>query len=425
VTEFDVVVDRPVAGGRMLARHEDRTVFVAGAIPGERVRVRLERAKGALAWAQVIEVLEADADRRVPEADPSCGGLAYAHIAYARQRQIKSELVADAFRRIGRIAIEAPDVAGSPILGYRLRARLHVRGGQLGFFREGTHDLCDAAPTGQLLPETLPAVRAALQLLGARAKDVDAVDVAENITATERVLHVCPRAGARLDDLARRFTLPEGVTGVTSDVKGRIVTLAGSASVTDSAAELFHGTSPISPLAAWTRRATSFFQGNRFLTGTMLRHVLALAGDLDGLRVVDLYSGVGLFAIACAARGAQVIAVEGDRSSGSDLAANAGPWRTHLRVVHAAVEGAATQIGAEPPDLVIVDPPRTGLSSDALRMLLALGSTRVIYVSCDPATLARDAAKFVAAGYQVGAIAAFDLFPQTPHVEAVVAFTRG
>jgi 23S rRNA (uracil1939-C5)-methyltransferase len=420
-SHIELDVERPVAGGRMLARLDGRVVFVAGAIPGERVRARVERENRQGMWARATEILTPSSDRRTPPGDPACG-IAYAYIRYERQLLLKSELIADAFRRIGRLPLDvAPVVAASPESAYRLRARLHYRGGQVGFFREGSHQLCDAAPTGQLHAETVPAALRLLAAIGDRAGECEALTVAENIAATDRVFHLTPVDKARLDDLAHAIVLPDGVTGATTHVGDRVLTLAGSASVTDTADALFGGDSPVGQLPAWTRKATSFFQGNRFLTGALVRHVLD-AGP--GERVVDLYAGVGLFAVAIAARGAFVTAVEGDRSSASDLDANAGPWRERLRVVRAPVEQVVAQRPDPPPDVVILDPPRTGISADAVRGLITWRAPRIVYVSCDPPTLARDAARLVQAGYRIESIRALDLFPNTPHVETVVVFDR-
>src|SRR3954469_11712798 len=137
----------------MLARHDGQVVFVAGTIPGESVRARVERLSKQLAFAETLEVLEASPDRRTSGVDWACAGSIYAHIAYPRQLSLKSELVADAFARIGKITLPAATpVMGSAEQGYRMRARLHAREGRFGFFREGTHELCDAGPTNQLLP---------------------------------------------------------------------------------------------------------------------------------------------------------------------------------------------------------------------------------------------------------------------------------
>jgi len=421
-TPVPLFVERPVAGGRMLARLDGRVVFVAGAIPGEQVRVRITRETKSALWGDVVEILTPSEDRRAPACDAACGGLAYAHIQYERQTALKRAIVADAFHRLARIDLDpAPEVAPSPERAYRLRARLHVRGQRVGFFRAGTHDICDAEPTGQLLPDGLAAVVRAAASLASRAAECDAIVIAENIAATERVLHLEPREGARLDDLARRLALPAGVTGITTEVRGRIVPIAGATTVTDSAAALFGDQSPIGALPAWSRKASSFFQGNRFLMGPLVTRVLESA---PGNRFLDLYSGVGLFAVALTAQGASGVAVEGDRSSGSDLDANAAPWRERLQVVHSSVESFLTRSIDPLPDVVVLDPPRTGVSAEALSGLLKWNIPRAVYVSCDPPTLARDAARFVGAGYALRSITAFDLFPNTPHVEVVAELVK-
>jgi 23S rRNA (uracil1939-C5)-methyltransferase len=420
---LDLVADRPVAGGRMLARHDGRVVFVAGAIPGEHVRAQVERVDRRAIWAAVSEVVDPSADRRVPRSDPPCGGLSYAHIRPERQRALKAAIVTDAFRRIGRVPLDPPQVEGSPETGYRLRARLHVRGGRAGFFREGTHALCDARATGQLLAPAHDAIDAVLEGLGSRCAEVDALIVAENAAASERVVHLEPRNGARFDDLEGRTALPPGLRGLTAGTpgEGKLVVLAGAPTVTDAAGSLVGGDLRLDGPIAWVRHATSFFQGNRFLTGRLVRRVLDLT---EGERLVDLYAGVGLFAVPLAARGARVLAVEGDRSSGADLRANAAPWRERLHVVRDAVETVVASPLDPPPDAVVVDPPRTGLSPMALRGVLGWKPRRLVYVSCDPPTLARDSAQLVEAGYTIGGIDAFDLFPNTPHVEVVARFDR-
>ena len=158
-SEVTLTIEKPVAGGRMLARHEGQVVFVAGAIPGERVRARVERVSKQLAFAETIDVLEASPERRPAIVDWACGGSLYSHIAYERQLALKSETVSDSFARIGKIQLPGPvPVMPSEEHGYRMRARLHAQQGTFGFFREGTHDLCDAAATRQLLPATIDAL---------------------------------------------------------------------------------------------------------------------------------------------------------------------------------------------------------------------------------------------------------------------------
>jgi len=396
---LELSVERPVAGGRMLARHEGRVVFVAGAIPGERIRARVDRSVKKTLFATTVEVLEASPDRRQPLCDPACGGLAFAYIQYERQRELKAEILTDAFRRLAHLTLPAPvSVAASPERGYRLRARLHVRDGRAGFFREGTHSLCDAGATAQLLPASLDAVAEGVASLGERAGDCEAIAISENVAATERALHFEARPGRTLR-----------------------VNASGPTTVSDSAASLFGAEPPIDPGVIWTRKASSFFQGNRFLTGSLVRRVLALS---DGDRCVDLYSGVGLFAVALAAVGKKVLAVEGETSSAEDLAANAAPWRDRLRVLHGAVETAISEVPEPPPDVVVVDPPRTGLSPAALRGIARWAPPRLVYVSCDPPTLARDAAQLSTHGFVLESLDGFDLFPNTTHVEAVACFVH-
>lgn len=417
---LELVAERPVAGGWMIARHDGQVVLVSGAIPGERVRARVTRQSKRVTMAETVEVLEASPDRREPSCDLACGGSLYAHIRYDRQLALKAEVITDAFRQIGRSTLETDvAVAPSPETGYRLRATLHVQRGLIGFFREGSHDLCDAMPTGQLLPATGVALAGLAAGLGRRLADCARVVVAENVAATERVCHLEPRPGRSLDGLSLDLATLEGVTGVTAATRARPAVIAGHATVTDAAADVFGEEVPVSALVAWTRHAPSFFQGNRWLLGALLRRVLDVA---PGDRVVDLFAGVGLFSVALAARGAEVVAVEGDRSSGIDLRGNAGPWRERLLAVRSSVEEAVSESPVKTPDVVLVNPPRTGLSAAATAGLLAWRTPRLVYVSCDPPTLARDAARFAEAGYRLASIEAFDLFPNSPHVETLAVF---
>jgi 23S rRNA (uracil1939-C5)-methyltransferase len=425
VSVLELSLERAVAGGRMLARHEGVVVLTAGGIPGERVRARVERSTASVIWARVEDVIEPSAARRRPTADPLCGGMAYAHIAYGEQLRLKQGILADAFRRIGRTSLEGVElrpVESSPEQAYRLRARLHARGGRVGFFREGTHALCDAAATGQLRTETVPAAEHAVALLGARAGDVLSATVAENVAATERVVLLEIGDSARVTDVAMRpIDAGLGLTGVVVGVRGRARALAGAAHVTETADTLFGGDLPVPAATRWVRQPGSFFQGNRFLTGALAR---AVTGLVEGDRVADLYAGVGLFAVTLAASGRRVLAIEGDRTAARDLATNAEPFGERLEVERAPVEGAARALRPGVFDAVVLDPPRTGVSKEALDAVVRLRSPRLVYVSCDPATLARDSARLTAAGYRLQLLHPFDLFPNTAHVECVSLFVR-
>jgi 23S rRNA (uracil1939-C5)-methyltransferase len=170
------------------------------------------------------------------------------------------------------------------------------------------------------------------------------------------------------------------------------------------------------------RHAEAFFQGNRFLLSSL---VVAVADSVsDAGEVLDLYAGVGLFSVPLAAMGhLEVTAVEGDRASGGDLRENARAQEPRLK---AHVSGVEAYLGAlrVAPATVVVDPPRVGLSKEASEQLVRLRAPRIVYVSCDPPTLARDARRLLDAGYRLTSLRAFDLFPNTPHVESLAVFDR-
>jgi 23S rRNA (uracil1939-C5)-methyltransferase len=423
--ELSLVIEKPAAGGRMIARHEGQIVFVRGAIPGERVRVRVEQVRGGTAYAATTLIEEASPDRRDPRNDPACGGNVLAHIAYPRQLQLKAAIVADAFARIGKLPLEeAVAVRASPEHGYRMRARLHVRSGRIGFFREGTHDLCDASHTAQLLPETGQILNLLQTRLAAEAVHaVREIELSENMAGTERALLVELAPGTRSGDMQRLPGLFEadGVTGlvITRPEAPQFIAGRGHPHVSDVLEITVEG----QPASVRLRRhVTAFFQANRFLLRPLVETVL---GVLPRGELLDLYAGSGLFGVSFAALGrGHVVAVEGDRQGGEDLAANAAPLGAAVRVVPTAVEMYLTRSPAAGTATILVDPPRTGMSKEAARMIAAAEPRRVVYVSCDVATLARDVRRFLDAGYRLTHLEAFDLFPNTAHVESLVVLER-
>ncbi len=402
----------------MIGRHDGQVILVQGAIPGERVVASVERVERQVAFASTVDVVSASSDRRSSHADLACGGCLYAHIGYDRQIGLKSEVIRDAFARLGRLPVDPPRVASSPERDYRMRARLHVRGDRIGFFREGTHDLCDAAATGQL---AVASVNAAAECVGAlvhRGVSLSAIELTENVAADQRAVHVIPTASSKLtDEVLDEALKTAGLTGVTGLTANGLVRTAGVPVVSDPLSVLTAGAATEGALQ---RHAESFFQANRFLLPALVGEVIA-AVPADG-PVLDLYAGVGLFSVALAALGRRgITAVEGDRTSGRDLLRNAAPFASALRVSVESVEQYLKRRG-EPAATIIVDPPRTGISRDAMSAVVRAGAARVVYVSCDPATMARDARRLVDGGYELTSLTAFDLFPNTPHVEALGVF---
>ena len=405
-------IEKPVAGGRMLARADGAVVLVAGALPGELVVARVERSAQGTHFARTERILEPSEDR-VGEPNP-CGGCVLAHARYERQLAIKQQIVQDGFARLARQTIDPPAIFPSPADGYRMRARLHVQDRRIGFFLEGTHTLCDAASTRQLRPDTRAALDALILALGTTADDVLAIELAENREATERAVHLEARADA---DTARLGSVRvPGITGISFSHprSPRIHVVSGDGRVTD---RFVRGEREW----AVSRSASAFFQGNRYLLDTLVNHVVDRLGSGGG--VTDLYAGAGLFSIAAAAHGlAPVMAVEGDPLSAAELRRNSAPWRGLIQARHAPVEDYVRDRRLVRSHTVLLDPPRTGLSRRALQGTIALRSPRIVYVSCDVATLARDARAIIEAGYEMAELALFDLFPNTAHVESVVVF---
>ena len=418
--EIELTIEKPAAGGRMLARHDGQVVFIHGAIPGERVRARVERVERQLAFASASEIIEPSLDRRAPTADISCGGCLYAHVVYARQLALKSEVIQDAFARLGRVSLDEPvPVEPSPERGYRMRARFHVRSGRVGFYREGTHELCDAAATGQLLDQSVSAATAAVAA-ALTVAPIASAELSENIAADERVVHLEGAAGATFSPGVLEAAMRAGsLSGCSAAFSGQ-VSVAGIPVVSDPLPTLTGGRAGSGVLQ---RHAESFFQANRYLLPPLVASVLdAVLPDGD---VIDLYAGVGLFSVSLAQSGRErITAVEGDRTSARDLMANASACGASLRVVIDSVERFLSA-NRRPAETVIVDPPRSGISRAAMEAVVRSRPRRVVYVSCDPPTMARDARRLLNGGYGLASLRAFDLFPNTPHVESIGVFDRG
>jgi 23S rRNA (uracil1939-C5)-methyltransferase len=416
--QVSVSVEKPAAGGRMIARHDGQILLLAGAIPGERVTARIERVEKRLAFASTTSVLETSPDRRDAD-DPLCGGCVYAHIAYPRQVKLKAEIIADAFTRIGRIPLSQPiDISPSPETGYRLRARLHVRDNGVGFYREGTHVLCDARATNQLAAGAMDAVEAAVSALAEARSSVTSIELSENIAADERALHfdIVPEAPSLELSLARAADAAR-LTGCTARGQLGPLVRVGRPVIFDPLSTLTNHRAVSGRLG---RRPASFFQGNRFLLPALVSTVLE-ATPSDGT-VLDLYAGVGLFSIALAGTGrTRVTAVEGDKTSSSDLRDNAAAFPDGIHVIVGRVEDFIGRT-RERAQTIIVDPPRTGISRGAMDAITTHGADRIIYVSCDPPTMARDARRLLDASYRLTSLRGFDLFPNTPHVESVGVF---
>jgi len=409
-------VEKPAAGGRMLARHNGQIVLLWGAIPGERVRARVERVGKGVVYAETADVIDPSPDRRSDAGDWRCGGNVLAFVAYARQLQLKGQIIQDALARIGRLPLSTvPDVIGSPEHGYRMRARLHAANGRIGFYREGTHTLCAVGQTRQLADSTAAWLERAGQLVSSQAMNaLTALEISENIAGDQRACHLEMHGGSEASAFA---TLSDGLVGLSAARADRsgVEVISGSPVVSDSVRGV-----------RFQRDVRAFFQGNRFLIERLVEHVRA---RVPAGPVIDLYAGVGLFGLSLAAAGqASVIAVEGDSVSGADLKRNAEPFGERVRLERRSVEQFVALARDRKENLtgatMIVDPPRTGMTREALTGVIGLQPVRVVYVSCDVATLARDTRTLLDAGYELKELTGVDLFPNTAHVESVGVFVR-
>jgi 23S rRNA (uracil1939-C5)-methyltransferase len=411
-------IEKPAAGGRMLARLDGQIVFVSGAIPGERVTARVEFVRGGVVFARAESIDVWSPDRRPDAADRVCGGNDYAHIAYDRQLALKRDLVEDAFSRIAKLALPAAvALHGSPERGYRMRARLHVDGSQVGFYRQATHDICDAISSRQLhdgAAEPLAGVSRALR--DGKMRTARVLDLSEDIPASGRAIQVELDPEERESGRWDRLLAIEGVTGVAVSRRGRVLANRGDLTVADTL------TVPGGGELRVLRQVGAFFQGNRYLLQPLVDRILAV---IPPGPLVDLYAGCGLFGLAHAAAGrGSVELVESDRLSLADLKANAAPFAQAATArgtdVERFLEGSPTLDGRT----VLVDPPRTGLSRDASAALADSKSARIVYLSCDVATLARDARKLADSSFALESVEIFDLFPMTAHVETLAVFRR-
>jgi tRNA/tmRNA/rRNA uracil-C5-methylase (TrmA/RlmC/RlmD family) len=420
--QVELTIEKVAAGGWTIGRHHGQVVLVRGAIPGERVTAWIERADRRVAYASTRDVLDASRDRRPPSFDPLCGGGVFAHVAYDRQLALKGEIVQDAFARLARYPLaEAPTVEPSPESGYRMRARLHVRGERVGFYREGTHQLCDAAPTAQLRLEALDAASVVARTLHRSSPDsVASIAVSENLAADERAIHVELSGAGRVDEAAiAEAAAMARLRGISARRASGDVLTAGDPAVSDPIERVAAGRARDGELR---RHAESFFQGNRYLLPALVSTVLDAASDAG--HVVDLYAGVGLFSVVLASAGhSDITAVEGDRTSARDLRQNTRAFATRVHARTLSVEAYLSSVQGSL-STVIADPPRTGMSKEAVDGVLAKSPERIVYVSCDPPTLARDARRILDGGYALQSIRGFDLFPNTAHVECVAVFRR-
>jgi 23S rRNA (uracil1939-C5)-methyltransferase len=367
-----LTIEKLVYGGEGLSRLEGKVVLTPFVLPGEVVRAETERVKNDLWRGRLIEVLQPSASRATPECPyfQRCGGCQYQHMNYAFQLEQKSAILREVLQRVGKIEFkeEIGVISGEP-WQYRNRVQLHIEGGKVGYFAQGSRDLC-------------------------------AID------------H-CPIASPKLNEAISKIDAPQANTALelfTNETDLQVNVLDRIPRQALSALATLGVTTPIEYNGFQVSR-NSFFQVNRFLIDRLVECAI---GGAKGEWALDLYAGVGLFSAKLAERFDKVTAVESSSSSLRDLAHNFAQAAVNVNVEDylAGLE--------QTPGFILADPPRAGLGKVVVKELARIRAPRLTIVSCDPATLARDLQGLMAENYRIEKITLVDLFPQTFHLETVV-----
>jgi 23S rRNA (uracil1939-C5)-methyltransferase len=418
---LELCIDGMAQGGEAVGRLDGRVIFAAGGLPGERVRLRLTERRDAYARGVVTEVLTPSPER-VPPRLPGADHMPWQHIAYGAQLRFKRQILAEQLAKIGGLeAVEVePTIPAAREWQYRTGAHLHIAGGQIGYHAAGTRAIqpLDADPLlAPALNDALAALRTALP--GSGAAPTDAI-----LRQSEAFGYVVAALRGRGDlrSLARRWR--------AADPRIAGVALPDGALGDDHLIEELDG-------LAFRLAPTTFFQVNVAMAETLLRLVRAglghpeagkprtrLASPATGGRLLDGYCGAGTFTLPLARAAAEVIGIEEHPGAAADGQASAAlNGITNARFVIGTVERALAELDG-PFDAAVLDPPRRGCHPRALEELLRLAPLRIVYVSCHPATLARDLRILTVGGYRVLRVTPVDLFPQTPHIESVAVLEK-
>jgi len=430
--QLEVEIDSLAFGGRGLARANGLVVFVSGALPGDRVRVEITKAKKRFAEARTVELLtpgrERIADLCTHEGEP-CPGAPWQGLAYERQLTEKSAQVEEALRRIGGLdgyELEQIEPAGEQ---WRYRNKLEYSFGErdgepiLGFHARGRWDLIVDVDDCRLASERGNAARNAVRDW-ARLESVPAYDGRER-TGVLRNLVVREgwRTGqiqTRLVTSAARFPKPpvdlhtviEGDSGGTDGPTGVLGEEHLREELFDLKLAMSHG---------------AFFQTNTEMAERLYSIAAEFAGLSGSERIFDLYCGIGTIGLTMAKRAGEVWGLEIVPEAIADAERNA--ERNKIENAHFMSGSARTGVRpliekAGKPDVVVIDPPRAGLSQKIVRRVLECEAKKIVYVSCNPTTLAPNAAQMVEAGYKLRRVKPVDMFPQTPHIECVALLEK-
>ncbi len=390
-----IEVEKLIYGGDGLARVDGEVIVTPFVIAGETAEIEREPKRSGITRGRLGAILTPSSDRVTPPCPyfGRCGGCHYQHLTYEAQVAAKRAILIETLARTGKIEALPPIevITGEPYR-YRNRIQLHFKEGRLGYLEARSHKLCaiDECPiSSPKLNECIQALNGMMRarrwpsFLGIAELFTNETDVQFHVLETER-----PIAQKFFDWLKEEIP---GLVAGAMEYEGYRVSYG------------------------------SFFQVNRFLIQPLIETVL---GDARGDAALDLYAGVGLFSLPLATRFGKVTAVESGTGATRDLAFNAARAGASIDALEQNVDLFLAQL-RDIPDLILADPPRTGLGKNVVRRLIELHPREIVVVACDPSTLGRDGQMLLAAGYSLERLTMVDLFPQTFHIETVARFRRG
>jgi 23S rRNA (uracil1939-C5)-methyltransferase len=436
VNRVELTIEKLIYGGDGLARlatdgaeARAKAIFVPYVLPGEKVEAEIAEERPRFARAQLTQVLQPSVSRTIPSCPyfGECGGCQYQHISYDEQLRLKTEILRETLRRTSKVDLDLEIQAhASPPLGYRNRTRFHVRSKPdfaIGYFKHGSHELLPVRECPISSPLINRALAAIWTLGGQIPVEIAELELFANARDDGLMVEFYPRAGNA--DRGALLKFANAFAAAVAETHS-IVSIARAESRSRLSSppqcNVLVGEPAMKYEAegeSYRVSAGAFFQTNRFLVELMVRLTV---GERGGRMALDLYSGVGLFAVPLARRFERVIAVESSPMSVDDARANA---PANVKVSSQSSEAYLTSVvGTLKPDLIVADPPRAGLGTTVTTQISRLNPKEIVYVSCDPATLARDLKQLTSDQWKVAEMHLIDLFPQTFHIETCTVLRR-
>lgn len=405
-----LTIEKLVNGGAGFSKHDGRPCFIEGVLPGETVRARITDNRTQYVRAQLCEIVEPSPSRVEPACPVAglCGGCQWQHLAYSLQLSCKAAIVAECLQRIGGLrGLAIQHTVASPLqTRYRSRASFKISTGpdtRIGFYQNKTHRIVDFDDCLLLEPPLVTALQVCRDLLRAGPRFAGYTDLHLLSVEDDRPVVLC-----LWHDRHRRRTRTCAVRTDTGLIETRHKPVQETVSG-----------------VRFIRDTGNFYQVNRLQNQALIKRVVACFSPADDCAILDMYCGCGNFSLFLARQGARVTGIDGNPAAVDEARHNARinglPHTRFITGDSAGPDGATIDAAF---DGVLLNPPRSGCGELVIAQIVAKAPSRIVYVSCSPATLSRDVHKLCAAGYGVDMVQPFDMFPQTFHVETVVALSR-